>query len=122
MLHIQFRPNYFSTSFDLSFFDQTFSTWLYVAQAWDQWVRGNQKMDFKERATSIQIGKVNLIPVYQPVSNHGETEIEAYRMDAEDLPAEVPRGNLLVIGGDHNSKISRGSERPGTAGPLDPHQ
>ena len=31
MLHIQFRPNYFSTSFDLSFFDQTFSTWLYVA-------------------------------------------------------------------------------------------
>ena len=32
MLHIQFRPNYFSTSFDLSFFDQTFSTWLYVAK------------------------------------------------------------------------------------------
>ena len=31
MLHIQFRPNYFSTSFDLSFFDQTFTTWLYVA-------------------------------------------------------------------------------------------
>ena len=32
MLHIQFRPIYFSTSFDLSFFDQTFSTWLYVAE------------------------------------------------------------------------------------------
>ena len=52
MLHIQFRPNYFSTSFDLSFFDQTFSTWLYVAMgtyprhiSYFAWVGGNRSKE-----------------------------------------------------------------------------
>ena len=64
-------------------------------------------MDFKERATGIQIG---------PVSTHGETAIEIYRKDIEDLLAKVPRENLLLIGGDHNSQTGKISERPGTAG------
>ncbi len=82
-------------------------------------------MDFKEKPTSIQIGKLNLLTVYQLVSTHGEAEIEAYRKKIEDLHSKMPRENLPIIRGDHNSHISKRSERPGTAGemgPWHPHQ
>ena len=75
--------------------------------ALDEWKRGNQRMDFKERATQIQIGKISQIAVYQPISTHGQEAIEDYRADVEDLVAKSPRDTIPVIGGDHNSQISR---------------
>ena len=82
----------------------------------DEWNRGKQQMDFRERAVSIQIGKLSLISVYQPVSTHGEAAIEKYRNDVEDLMSRTPKGNLLIIGGDHNSQIGKQSARTGVAG------
>ena len=83
--------------------------------ALDEWNRGKQQMDFRERAVSIQIGKLSLISVYQPVSTHGEAAIEKYRNDVEDLMSRTPKGNLLIIGGDHNSQIGKQSARTGVA-------
>ena len=81
--------------------------------ALNEWIEGNQPMEFKPRATYIQIGNLALIAVYQPVSTHGIEAIEEYRNDLEDLLARCPREKLLVIGGDHNSQIGRTETRSG---------
>ena len=57
----------------------------------NEWVEGNQPMEFKLRATYIQIKDLVLIAVYQPVSTHGIESIEEYRQDLEDLLARCPR-------------------------------
>ena len=64
-------------------------------------------MEFKPRATYIQIRDLALIAVYQPVRTHGKEANEEYRYDLVDLLARCPGEKLLVIGGDHNSQIGR---------------
>ena len=70
-------------------------------------------MEFKPRATYIQIRYLALKAVYQPVSTHGKEAIEEYRHDLEDLLVSCPREKLLVIGGNHNCQIERTENRSG---------
>ena len=61
--------------------------------ALNEWVEGNQPMEFKPRATYINIKDLVLIAVYQPVSTHGIEAIEEYRQDLEDLQARCPNSH-----------------------------
>ena len=84
--------------------------------ALDQWIRGNQKMEFRERALLIQIDKMCIISVYQPLKTHGEDTINVYRKDVEDLLVKIPSDCLMIMGGDHNAHVGKASERDGVSG------
>ena len=84
--------------------------------ALDQWIRGNQKMEFRERALLIQIDKMCIISVYQPLKTHGEDTIDVYRKDVEDLLVKIPSDCLMIMGGDHNAHVGKASERDGVSG------
>ena len=85
-------------------------------KALNEWIPGGQRKDFKDRATTVQIGQVSFISAYHPLSSHGITALDKYCYDLEDLIAEILTKNLLIIGSDHNAHIGGKEKAPATCG------
>ena len=82
----------------------------------ERWREERQRRSFSERTTTVVIGKLRCIAVYQPVWSEGREGIERYR---ERLEAEIVRcegKETLVIGGDHNAQVGEGEELEGVRG------
>jgi exonuclease III len=81
-----------------------------------RWIEGNQKMHHSERTTTVCFDDIRLVSVYQPLWSNGREGIEQYRHEVEQQVAFSPPRELMVIGGDHNAQIGKGSQRDGIAG------
>ena len=58
---------------------------------------------------------ITIIPVYAPINNAEEYEIEWFYEDLQDLLEITPKQNVLFITGDWNAKV-RSQEIPRTTG------
>ena len=58
---------------------------------------------------------ITVIQVYAPMSNAGETEVEQFYEDLQDLLELTPQKDVLFIIGDWNAKVG-GQETPGVTG------
>ena len=82
----------------------------------ERWRAERQRRSYSERTTTVVIGKLRCIAVYQPLWSEGREGIERYR---ESLEAEIVRcggEEVLIIGGDHNAQVGRGEEVEGVRG------
>ena len=82
----------------------------------ERWRAERQRRSYSERTTTVVIGKLRCIAVYQPLWSEGREGIERYR---ENLEAEIVRcegGEMLVVGGDHNAQVGGGEEVEGVRG------
>ena len=82
----------------------------------ERWMMDRQRKDFSERTTTVVIGEVRLVAVYQPLWGNGNDARDDYRHALECQVARSPENEILVIGGDHNAQIGRGERRGGTSG------
>lgn len=85
-------------------------------EALKEWIEGKQQKSFSERVTTVQIGNIRLVSVYQPLWSNGEEGIEKFRRDLENELARTPKDVTLIIGGDFNSHVGRLSQRDGVSG------
>ena len=82
----------------------------------ERWRAERQRRSFSERTTTVVIGKMRCIAVYQPLWSEGREGIERYR---ENLEAEIVKSQgeeLLIVGGDHNAQVGSGEEIEGVRG------
>ena len=81
-----------------------------------EWIASGQQKNFSERVTAVQIGRLRLIPTYQPLWSKGPEEIEKFRKDLENKLARTPKESVPILGGDWNAQVGRGSQRQGIRG------
>ena len=65
--------------------------------------------------TAVSVGGVRLVSVYQPVWMTDEVGLERCRRDLESQ-LSMCRNERLLIGGDWNANVGRGSARNGVCG------
>ena len=58
---------------------------------------------------------ITVIQVYAPTSNAGETEVEWFYEDLQDLLELTPKQDVLFVIGDWNAKVES-QETPGVTG------
>ena len=76
-----------------------------------RWIEDKERRRHTERTTSVIIGNMRLVAVYQPVWSNGREAVEQYRTEVESQIASSPANEVLVVGGDHNAHVGSGSER-----------
>ena len=82
----------------------------------ERWRAERQRRSFSERTTTVVIGKLRCIAVYQPLWSEGREGIERYREDLEAEIVRCEREEVLVVGGDHNAQVGCGEPLEGVRG------
>ena len=80
-----------------------------------RWIEEGQHKWIYERVTAVSVGGVRLVAVYQPVWMTDEVGLERCRRDLESQ-LSMCRNERLLIGGDWNANVERGSARNGVCG------
>ena len=80
-----------------------------------RWIEEGQHKWICERVTVVSVGGVRLVAVYQPVWMTDEVGLECCRRDLESQ-LSMYRNERLLIGGDWNANVERGSARNGVCG------
>ena len=80
-----------------------------------RWIEEGQQKWIYERVTAVSVGGVRLVAVYQPVWMTDEVGLERCRRDLESQ-LSMCRNERLLIGGDWNANVGRGSARNGVCG------
>ena len=80
-----------------------------------RWIEEGQQKWIYERVTGVSVGEVRLVAVYQPVWMTDEVGLERCRKDLESQ-LSMCRNERLLIGGDWNANVGRGSARNGVCG------
>ena len=75
-----------------------------------RWREERQRRKYTSRTTTVKIGSIKLVAVYQPVWSNGREGVERYREELEQELAESGEGEIVVIGGDHNAQVGREGE------------
>ena len=86
-----------------------------------RWREERQRRRFSERSTTVKIGNMKIMAVYQPLWSNGREGVERYREEIEEELAGSSREEVLIIGGDHNAQIGRGEEMEGVKGKYGLH-
>ena len=80
-----------------------------------RWIEDGQQKWIYERVTAVSVRGVRLVAVYQPVWMTDEVGLERCRRDLESQ-LSMCRNERLLIGGDWNANVGRGSARNGVCG------
>ena len=70
-----------------------------------RWREERQRRRYSERSTTVKIGNMKIMAVYQPLWSNGREGVERYREEIEEELAGSSREEVLIIGGDHNAQI-----------------
>jgi hypothetical protein len=82
-----------------------------------EWCDSGQIVEYKERCVVIRMKRMVFVSVYMPVWNgNNDVEREACKEDLKRQVETAKRDQILVVGGDFNSHIGGGEERPGVCG------
>ena len=79
-----------------------------------RWREERQRRRYLERSTTVKIGNMKIMAVYQPLWSNGREGVERYREEIEEELAGSSREEVLILGGDHNAQIGRGKEMEGS--------
>ena len=79
---------------------------------------GERLETVEKRVTAVAVGGVRLVAVYQPVWMTDEVGLERCRRDLESQ-LSMCRNERLLIGGDSNANVGRGSARNGVCGDFE---
>ena len=77
-----------------------------------RWIEEEQQKWIYERVTAVSVGGVRLVAMYQPVWMTDEVSMERCRRDLKSQ-LSICRNERLLIGGDWNANVGRGSARNG---------
>ena len=80
-----------------------------------RWIEEGQQKWIYERVTAVLFGGIRLVAVYQPVWMTDGVGLERCRRDLESQ-LSMCRNERLLIGGDWNANVGRGSARNGVCG------
>ena len=86
-----------------------------------RWREERQRRRYSERSTTVKIGNMKIMAVYQPLWSNGREGVERYREEIEEELAGSSREEVLILSGDHNSQIGRGKEMEGIKGKYGLH-
>ena len=79
------------------------------------WVNEGQQKWYNERVTTVVLGGMRLMAVYQPSIGMDEMAAEVMREEVE-RQMRMSRNERVIIGGDFNANVGRNEERPGVCG------
>ena len=83
-----------------------------------KWIEEGQQKWIYESVTAVSVEGVRLVAVYQPVWMTDEVALERCRRDMESQ-LSMCRNERLLIGGDWNANVKRGSARNGVCGEFE---
>ncbi|KAI8519282.1 hypothetical protein Bbelb_025390 [Branchiostoma belcheri] len=88
---------------------------LLRGEALQKWKNEGMKKWYGDRVTAVVLGGLRVMSAYQPVWGTNEESMIEYRRDLERQVA-FGGSERLIIGGDFNANVGRGSGREGVCG------
>ena len=84
-------------------------------EALNVWVNEGQQKWYSERVTTVVLGGMRLMAVYQPSIGMDEMAMEVMREEVE-RQIRLSKNERVIIGGDFNANVGKNEERPGVCG------